>query len=139
MSSIRVDVAEAPWVSAVPFYGPNAVYEGRDIIQLKHLSDRRDHGGGIAWIARFSPPAGKVIKIVAVALSEEHSFTLEGGRTTKAGEPVKAGGGYGLNTTGQPHSAMIARDTTTLIVYSGEPDEIRSLEVVDLAKAGDGV
>lgn len=80
-----------------------------------------------AW--RCSPPPGKVIEIVAVALSEEHSFVLEGGRTTKAG-------GYGLNTTGQPHSAMIGRDTTSLIVYSGEPDEIRSLEVVDLAEAG---
>ncbi len=135
MSTIRVDVTEAPFVSAVPFYGPNAVYEGQDIIQLKHLSDRRAEGGGIAWIARFSPPPGKMIKIVAVALSEEHSFVLEGGRTNKSGEPAK-GGGYGLNTTGQPHSAMIGRDTTALIVYSGEPDEIRSLEVVDLADAG---
>jgi hypothetical protein len=133
MSSIRVDVAETPWVSAFPFYGPNAVYEGRDIIRLKHLSDRRKDGGGIAWIARFTPPPGKMIKIIAVALSEEHSFVLEGGRTTKSGEPAK-GGGYALNTTGQPHSAMIGRDTTTLIVYSGEPDEIRSLEVVDLAE-----
>jgi hypothetical protein len=31
---------------------------------------------------------------------------------------------------------MIGRDTTSLIVYSGEPDEIRSLEVIDLAEAG---
>jgi len=133
MSSIHVDIAATEWASGVPFYGPDAVYDGNDLVQLKVLVDRRKEGGGISWIARFLPPPGKLIKIVAVALSDEHIFNLEGGRGTKSGQPVRGGGGYGLNTKGQPHSAMIATETVSLIVYTGEPDEIRSMEVVDIA------
>ena len=136
MASTRVDVAAAEWTSAVPFYGPGAVYDGRDIIALKMLSDRRGEGGGIAWLARFSPPPGKLIKIVAKALSDEHVFNLEGGRGTKSGEPARASGGYTLNSEGQPHSAFIGTETVSLIVYRGEPDEILSLEVVDPTPAG---
>jgi hypothetical protein len=133
MTSMRVDFDGMEWASAVPFYGPNAVYGGKDIVQLKVLSDRRREGGGIAWLARFVPPEGKLIKIVANALSDEHIFNLEGGRGTKSGAPVKAAGGYGLNSTGQPHSAFIGQETVSYIVYTGEPDEIVSLEVVDAA------
>ena len=133
MASTRVDIDNMAWTSGTPFYGANAVYDGREIIQLKVLSDSRRDGGGIAWLARFAPPPGKLIKIVATALSDEHVFNLEGGRATKSGEPARASGGYTLNPTGQPHSAFIAAETTSLIVYTGEPDEIVSLEVVDAA------
>jgi len=136
MPSFHVDIAAAEWSSGVPFYGPDCLYEGKDLVQLKILSDRRREGGGIAWIARFQPPAGKLIKIVAVALSDEHIFSLEGGRATKSGQPVRGCGGYGLNTKGQPHSAMIAQETVSLIIYNGEPDEVRSMEVVDISPAG---
>ena len=74
---------------------------GKDIVELKVLSDRlRAEGGGIAWPARFLPPPGKLIKIVAKALSDEHVFNLEGGPATKAGAPTRASGGYTLNPTG---------------------------------------
>jgi hypothetical protein len=136
MASIHVDIADTEWTSGVPFYGPDCVHDGKDLVQLKVLSDRRREGGGIAWIARFMPPPGNLIKIVAVALSDEHIFNLEGGRGTKTGQPAKGTGGYGLNTKGQPHSAMIATETISLIIYTGEPDEIRSMEVVDISPAG---
>jgi hypothetical protein len=136
MASIHIDIAAAEWTSGVPFYGPDCLYDGKDLVQLKVLSDRRREGGGIAWIARFLPPPGKLIKIVAVALSDEHIFNLEGGRGTKNGQPVRNAGGYGLNTKGQPHSAMIATETVSLIVYTGEPDEVTSMEVVDISPAG---
>src|SRR5713226_8600703 len=132
MASTHVDVAAAEWTSGVPFYGPAAVYDGRDIVQLKILSDRRAEGGGIAWLAKFSPPPGKLIKIVATALSDEHVFNLEGGRTTKTGEKARSSGGYTLNPEGQPHSAFIGSETLSLIVYRGEPDEIVSMEVIDV-------
>ena len=135
MASIRVDPGEMEWGSAVAFYGPAAVHDGRDIVQLKVLSDRRGEGGGIAWLVRFTPPQGKLIKIVATALSDEHVLTLDGGRATKAGMPVRGAGGYGLNTRGQPHSAFIAQETVSLVVYTGEPDAVHSMEVVDLAAA----
>ena len=133
MASTHVDLSRAEWVSGVEFYGPGAVYAGRDIVQLKLLSDRRTEGGGIAWLGKFSPPPGKLIKIVATALSDEHVFNLEGGRATKSGAPARASGGYTLNPEGQPHSALIASETVSLVIYRGEPDEIVSLEVVDVA------
>jgi hypothetical protein len=133
MASTHVDVAAAEWTSGLPFYGPNAVHDGDDIVQLKVLSDRRAEGGGIAWLAKFSPPPGKLIRIVATALSDEHVFNLEGGRATKAGVPTRASGGYTLNPTGQPHSAMLAQETVSLVIYRGEPDEIVSLDVIDVA------
>ena len=128
MASTRIDYTTMEWSSAVPFYGPAAVYDGQDIVQLKE-------GGGIAWLVKMTPPAGKLIKIVAVALSDEHIFSLQGGRGTKSGERAQGSGGYGLNPKGQPHSAMIAEETTALVIYAGEPDEIRSMEVVDVAEA----
>jgi hypothetical protein len=133
MPSIHVDVADAEWTTAVPFYGPNAVHDGKEIVQVKVLSDRRAQGGGIAWLVKFSPPPGKLIKIVATAVSDEHVFGLEGGRVTKSGTAARASGGYTLNPQGQPHSALIGAETVSLVVYRGEPDKIVSLEVVERA------
>jgi hypothetical protein len=136
MASLHVDYTTMEWASGVPFYGPAAVHEGREVVQLKVLSDRRSDGGGIAWLVRFTPPPGKLIKIVATALSDEHIFSLQGGRSTKSGQRAQGAGGYGLNPKGQPHSAMIAAETVALVIYAGEPDEIKSMEIVDIAPAG---
>ena len=133
MATQRVDHDEMDWSSAVPFYGPAAVQDGRDVVQLKVLSDRRHEGGGIAWLVRFAPPPGKLIKIVATALSDEHVFNLQGGRSTRSGQPTHGGGGYSLNPKGQPHSAMIAQETVALVVYAGEPDRVESMELVDIS------
>jgi hypothetical protein len=135
MTSISIDPAGIEWTSGVPFYGPQAVHDGKDIVQVKILSGRRHEGGGIAWLVRFAPPPGKVIKIVAMALSDEHILNLEGGRSTKSGRPARGAADYGLNTRGQPHSAMIADESPTFVVYTGEPDEVRSLELIDATPA----
>src|SRR5215472_15379163 len=135
MVSTHVDIEKAEWTPGTPFYGPTAVYQGKDIVQLKILSDRRPEGGGIAWLIKASPPPGKLIKIVATALSDEHVFNLEGGRVTKAGQPARSSGGYTLNPKGQPHSALIGTETVSLVIYRGEPDEIVSMEVVDIEPA----
>ena len=134
MVSTHVDIEQAEWTSGTPFYGPAAVYEGKEIVQLKILSDRRTEGGGIAWLVEFSPPPGKLIKIVATALSDEHVFNLEGGKVTKARQPARSSGGYTLNPRSQPHSALIGNETVSLVIYRGEPGEILSMEVVDLAQ-----
>ena len=135
MISIHVDLDQAEWTPGTAFYGPAALHEGREIVQLKILSDRRAAGGGVAYLLRATPPAGKLIKIVAIARSDEHVFNLEGGRATKAGTPVRSAGGYTLNPTGQPHSALIATETVSLVIYTGEPDEVTSVEVVDIEPA----
>ena len=81
------------WTSAVPFYGPAAVQEGQDVVRLKVLlSDRRAEGGGIAWLVKFSPPPGKLIKIVATALSDEHIF-LAARRPQHQERTARAGSG----------------------------------------------
>ena len=136
MASMHVDYTTMEWTSAVPFYGPAAIHDGKEVVQLKVLSDRRAEGGGIAWLVKFTPPPGKLIKIVATALSDEHIFSLQGGRSTKSGQRAQGAGGYGLNPKGQPHSAMIAAETVALVIYAGEPDEIKSMEIVDIAPAG---
>jgi hypothetical protein len=46
---------------------------------------------------------------------------------------VRASGGYGLNIEGQPHSAMISQETESLIICTGEPDRMLSLEICDIA------
>jgi hypothetical protein len=133
LQSINLDVDALDWGPAEAFYGPAATVDGRRLVHLKILSDRRRDGGGIAWLVRFTPPPGKLLKIVAVARSDEHIWTLTGGRGTKTGEVRRGPGTYGLNPTGKPHSAFIGSDTEALIVYTGEPDEVTALELVDKA------
>ena len=131
MQSINRDTEAMEWMPGSPFYGPGAIFEGEEIVQIKVLSDRRGEGGGIAFLLRFTPPEGKVIRIIAVARSDEHIFNLEGGRGTKSGERLRFSGNYGLNPKGKPHSAFIGTESLALVVYTGEPDEIRSIDVSD--------
>jgi hypothetical protein len=132
MPSIRANPDEIAWTPWTEAFGDGAFYQGTPIIEAKTLTDRRAEGGGVAYLLRFRPPEGKLIKIVAVARSDEHVFNLSGGRVTKSGQPVSASGGYSLNPDGQPHSAMIAAETTAFVLYTGEPDEVKSVEVLDL-------
>ena len=135
MPTIRTNPDDVAWKPWTEVFGDGAFYEGKPIIEAKTLSDRRATGDGIAYLLRFSPPEGKLIKIVAIARSDEHVFNLAGGRTTKSGRPVSDPGGYSLNPKGQPHSAMIAAETTAFVLYTGEPDEVESVEIVDIAAA----
>jgi hypothetical protein len=132
MATLEVNTETMDWGPGSPIWGPDSIYRGRELVEMKVLSDRRAEGGGIALMARFLPPPGKAIRIVAVARSEEHSFDLEGGRGNKSGAQLRFPGSYAMNATGNPHSAIIAVETVALIVYSGEPDEIRSMDVIDI-------
>jgi hypothetical protein len=137
MASTHVDIDAVEWQSAVPFFGPGAIHEGQDLVRLKVLCDRRHEGGGITWLLNFMPPPGKLIKVVAIARSDEHIVNLQGGRSTKSGQPVRAANGYGLNTKGQPHSAMIATETLAIVIYTGEPDEVTSVELIDISSSAE--
>ncbi len=85
MASTHIDIGAAPWTVGTAFCGPDAIFDGQEIVRVKLLSDRRSEGGGSAWLVKFSPPPGKLLKIVATARSDEHVFNLEGGRGTKTG------------------------------------------------------
>ncbi len=133
MQSINLDTETMDWAPGTSLFGPGAVWEGRELVQIKTLSDRRAEGEGIAYIFRFTPPDGKVIRIVAVARSDEHIFNLQGGRGTKSGEKLRFAGNYGLNPRGKPHSAFVSSETIALVVYTGEPDDVHSIDVIDKA------
>jgi adenylate cyclase len=72
MTSVRVAIDQVPWLPASEMFGEAAVYQGKPIIEAKTLTDRRSEGGGISYLLRFCPPEGKLIKVVAVARSDEH-------------------------------------------------------------------
>ena len=133
MTSIYVDLDSIEWTPGSVYKGPDALYRGHEVFPRKVLSDRCREGGGLAMLAKICPPPGKMVKTVAVARSEEHVFNLRGGRVNKSGKPIEASGNsYTLNPTGQPHSAMIATENITLVIYSGETDDVKSVEIVDI-------
>ena len=136
MTSIHVDLDSVEWMPGSAYKGPDALYRDQEVFYRKVLSDRRQDGGGLAVLSKTCPPKGKMVKTVAVARSEEHVFNLRGGRVNKSGKPIAApGSSYTLNPTGQPHSAMIASENIALVIYSGETDDVKSVEIVDLEAA----
>src|SRR5215475_4782890 len=133
MTSIHVDLDCIEWTPRSAYKGLDALYRDQEVFYRKVLSDRRQEGGGLAVLSKICPPPGKMVKTVAVARSEEHVFNLRGGRVNKSGKPIEAPGtSYTLNPTGQPHSAMIASETIALLIYSGETDDVKSVEIVDI-------
>ena len=71
MPSIRTNPDEIAWTPWTEVFGNGAFYEGKPIIEVKTLSDRRAEGGGVAYLLRFRPPAGKLIKVVDQIDQEE--------------------------------------------------------------------
>ena len=136
MTSIHVDLDGIEWTPGSAYKGPAALYQGKEVFYRKVLSDRRQESGGLAVLSKICPPPGKLVKTVAVARSEEHVFNLCGGRVNKSGKPIEApGNSYTLNPTGQPHSAMIVTENIALVIYSGETDDVKSVEIVDVEPA----
>ena len=139
MPTMRIHPDDVAWEPATEMFGDAAFYDGKPVLESKTLSDRRAEGGGVAYLRRTRPPAGKLIKIIAVARSDEHVFNLSGGgRANKSGKPAGGAGGYTLNPEGQVHSAMIAQENISLVIYRGAPDEVTAVEVVDIAPGLEG-
>ena len=133
MTSIHVDMDSAEWTPGSAYKGPDALYQGQEVFYRKMLSDRRQEGGGLAVLSKICPLPRKMVKTVAVARPEEHVFNLRGSRVNKSGKPIEApGSSYTLNPTGQPHSAMITNENIALVIYSGETDDVKSVEIVDI-------
>jgi hypothetical protein len=95
---------------------------------------------------RLSPEA---IVELGVAICNEHHFRrsifqclpqvpLHERTSKKPHQPIRSeanGNAYTLNPTGHPHSSMIATETISLVIYSGETDDVKSIESVDLESA----
>jgi len=136
LSGIFQKTIEMPWVPASVLFGEKLLVDGEDVIFLKILSDRRDQGGGVSEITKFSPPPGKRIRIKAVAESDEHVYILEGGHDDGTGKQIRFPGDYLLHPKGLPHSAILSRETIALVIYAGEPDRVTEFRVED-CKQGD--
>jgi len=87
---------------------------------------RRPDDGGGCWhcLFRFRPPSGRAIRVTAIARSDEEVFILTGERA----------GHYGCNPPGLRHGQTLTEDTTVLVHYHGQPDDVLRAEVVDLAE-----
>jgi hypothetical protein len=131
MKAEKLAVNKIEWQPALEVFGERVFYDGQPLVENKVLSDRRSDGAGVAYIVKFRPPKGKILKVVATARSDEHVYLLEGAHCNRAGEAIASPGTYGINPAGRPHSAFVATETTALVVYRGEPDEVHELEVVE--------
>lgn len=120
---------DMPWVPASSLFSESLLIDGKDVIFLKILSDQRTEGGGVAEITKFSPPPGKRLRIKAVAESDEHVYILEGGFDDGTGKQIRFPGDYLLHPKGLPHSAILSRETTALVIYAGEPDRVTEFRV----------
>ena len=119
------------WQSAGYRFGQSSNYGGKPLVEEKVLSDRRNAGGGIAYLLKFSPPDGKLIKLIATAQSDEHVYILQGGYCNKLAKQLRFPGDYGVNPRGHNHSAFIGSETVALVIYLGEPDDVHECDVVD--------
>lgn len=131
MKAEKIVPADLGWKPATDVFGERAIRNGDALVEHKVLSDRRVEGAGVAYLVKFKPPAGKLLKVVATARSDEHVYLLEGGYSNRSGEQIAAPGAYGINAAGRAHSAFVATETTALVIYRGEPDEVHELEVIE--------
>ena len=138
MHAILQKTDEMPWVPASSLFGEKLLVDGKDVIFLKILSDRRSEGGGVAELSKFSPPSGKRIRIKAVAESDEHVYILEGGHEDGTGKQIRFPGDYFLHPKGLLHSAIISRETVGLVIYAGEPDRITEFRVEPCGGCSEG-
>ncbi len=130
MKAILTSTAGMEWSAGSGLYGEGSRCQGAEVVAVKILADRRPAGGGIAYLARFTPPPGKLIRLVAVARSDEHVYVLQGAYCDKTGRPLRGPGDYVLNPAGHPHSAFIGAEVVSLFVYRGQPDEIVAFDVI---------
>jgi hypothetical protein len=131
MKALMQRTPDLRWTPGSQLYGDKCRHDGHEVIELKILSDRRAEGGGMAYLMKLTPPAGKLIKLIAVAGSDEHVYILQGGYCDRTGRKLRFPGDYVLNPKGHPHSAFVGEESVSLVVYSGEPDLMEEVAVVD--------
>ena len=131
MKAEKIVPNDIVWKPATDVFGERVFRDGQTLVVNGVLSDRRADGAGAAYLVKLKPPNGKLLKVIATARSDEHVYFLEGAYCNRAGETIAAPGAYGLNASGRRHSAFIGSETTALVIYGGDADEVHALEVVD--------
>jgi hypothetical protein len=129
--AIFIRTPEASWTPASSIYGESVMYDGKDMVFVKQLTNRLDKGKGVAYLIKFIPPEGKMIRTVAVARSDEHVYILEGGYCYRNGEQRLFPGDYELNPEGHPHAALVNIETVALVICTGATDEVKEITVIE--------
>ena len=129
--AIFIRTPDMDWTPASSIYGESVLYNGKEIIFFKQLTNRLEKGKGVAYLVKFLPPEGKMIRTVAVARSDEHVYILEGGHCFRNGEWKFFSGDYVLNPEGHPHAALVNIETTALVICTGKTDEIKEITVIE--------
>ena len=130
-AAIFIRTSEISWIPASSIYGESVLYEGKEIVFVKQLTNRLEKGKGVAYLIKFVPPEGKMIRTVAVARSDEHVYILEGGHCFRNGERRLFPGDYVLNPEGHPHAALVNIETTALVICTGATDEVKEITVIE--------
>ena len=130
--AIFIRTPETSWTPASSIYGESVLHDGKEIVFVKQLTDRLKQGKGVAYLIRFLPPEGKMIRTVAVARSDEYVYILEGGHCYRNGEQRLFPGDYVLNPEGHSHAALVNIETVALVICTGATDEVKKISVIEL-------
>jgi hypothetical protein len=127
----QIDTGTIDWVPAGEILADYHVDTGSPDtgVFLKVLRRPEDGGGCWHWLIRFTPPAGRGIRITAVAESDEEIFFL------RDESPESRTGVYACNEAGLRHGITVTGETVALVHYHGAPDRILRAEVVELQGA----
>jgi len=103
MKAEKIVPADIVWKPAADVFGERVFRDGQTLVDNGVLSDRRADGAGVAYLVKFKPPNGKLLKVIATARSDEHVYLLEGAYCTRAGETIATPGASGLHASGRRH------------------------------------
>jgi hypothetical protein len=75
---------EINWIPASSIYGETVMYDGKEIVFIKQLTNRLEKGKGVAYLIKFIPPEAKIIRTDAakrkdIALYNYDFFWLSNG------------------------------------------------------------
>ncbi len=127
---IEINIPISDWSSGSQFYGNNS-FKAKELIHIKIFNDRRAEGFGLTYLLKFSPPENKLIRITATTKSEEQIFILKGGFCDIRGKQIASLGDFSVNVSGKNHGGLVNQETISLVYYRGEPDFVKSFEVID--------
>jgi hypothetical protein len=94
---------------------------------------RRPEGEDTHWtfLLKLVPPAGKKIRFVAIAGSNEEGYLLSGSAIDAQGRRTLQAGSYLFHSAGAPHAGFLDEEHLVLVHYDGDPDIVQEFEVVD--------
>ena len=129
--AILIRTPEMDWTPASFIYGESVMYNNKDMVFVKQLTNRLDKGKGVAYLIKLIPPKGKIIRIIAVARSDEHVYILEGGYCYRNGAQRLFPGDYELNPEGHPHANLVNIETVALVICTGATDEVKEISCIE--------